>query len=136
MLLDPFEEQFHLPATAIKFGDGQGRKVEIVGKEDEQLVVFGIVELHAAQLDRVILAGSYPGQHDGLVATQAGRFVDRLRINPPVLKIGFGARNKEGLSQMQGMEPGEVDIASIHDIEAAGLEGNPVENVHIVELAV
>lgn len=28
---------------------------------------------------------------------------------------------------MQGMEPGEVDIASIHDVETAGLEGDPVE---------
>ena len=96
----------------------------------------GIVELHSAQLDRVILAGLWPGQHDGLVATQAGRFVDWMRIDPPVLKIGFGTRHKEGLSQMQGMESVEVDIAPIHDIETAGLEGDPVENVHIVELAI
>jgi len=34
------------------------------------------------------------------------------------------------------MKSGEADIAPIHDIEAVGLEGDPVENVHVVELAV
>src|SRR5574337_2072709 len=37
---------------------------------------------------------------------------------------------------MQGMEPGEVDIAAVHDVAAAGLEGDPVEHVHIVAFAV
>lgn len=57
MLLDPFEEQFYLPTTAVKLGNGQGGKIEIVGDEDEQFVVLGIVELYPAQLDRVILTG-------------------------------------------------------------------------------
>jgi len=34
------------------------------------------------------------------------------------------------------MEPGEVDITSIHDVKAASFEGDPVENVDIVELAI
>ena len=51
--LDPFEKEFHLPATAVQLGDGQGRKVEIVGEENEQLVVLGIVELHPTQMDWV-----------------------------------------------------------------------------------
>jgi hypothetical protein len=34
------------------------------------------------------------------------------------------------------MESGEVDITSIHDVEAAGLEDNLIEDIHIVELAV
>ena len=113
MLLDPFEKELHLPAAAVQFGYGQGRKVEIVGEKNEQLVVLGIVELHPAQLDRVTLTGPCPSQHDGLVATQTGRFVDGMRIDPPILKVGFGARNKESLSQMQGMEPGEIDVAPI-----------------------
>ena len=50
MLLDPFEKEFHLPATAVQLGNGQGRKVEIVGEEIERLVVLGIVELHLTQI--------------------------------------------------------------------------------------
>ncbi len=90
---------------------------------------------HASQRHRVILTGLWPGQHDRLVATQAGRFVDRMRIDPPVLEVGLGPCDKEGLRPMQGMEPGEVDIAPIHDVEAAGLEGDLVEDIHIVQLA-
>ena len=36
---------------------------------------------------------------------------------------------------MQGVDPGEVDVAPVHDIKASRLEGNPVEDVHVVELA-
>ena len=57
MLFDPFEEQFDLPATAIKLGDGQSRQVEVVGQKDQIFVVFDIVELDAAQVLRVIVAG-------------------------------------------------------------------------------
>ena len=135
MLFNPFKEEFHLPATAIQTGDGERRQIEIIGEKDEQLVMFGIVELHASQMDRVFLAGSCPGQHDRLVAPQAGRLVDRMRINPPVLEVGLGACDKEGLRLMQDIESGEVDIAPIHDIEAAGLEGHLVEDIYIVQLA-
>ena len=34
MLLDPFEEQFDLPASAIELGDGQRRDGKVVGQED------------------------------------------------------------------------------------------------------
>ena len=34
------------------------------------------------------------------------------------------------------MEPGEVDIAPVHDVKAASFEGDPVENADVVELAV
>ena len=37
MLLDPFEEQFDLPASAIELGDGQCWHGEVVGQEDERV---------------------------------------------------------------------------------------------------
>ena len=59
-----------------------------------------------------------------------------MRIDPPVLEVGFGSGDKKGLSQMKDIKPGEVDIAPIHDVEAAGFEGDLIEDVHVVELAV
>ena len=32
VLLDPFEEQFHLPAALVELGDGQRRKLEVIGQ--------------------------------------------------------------------------------------------------------
>src|SRR3990172_5592287 len=130
------EEQFHLPSAAIQFGDSEGRQIEIVGKKDEQLVVFDVVELHSPQVDRIVLAGMAASEPDGLIAAQAGCLVDGVRINAPVLQIGFGTRDEESLGLMQGIEPSEIDITAIHDIETAGFESQLIENIHIPQLAV
>ena len=53
-----------------------------------------------------------------------------------MLPIGFGADDEEGLSLMQRVEPGEIDIAPIHHIKAAGLENHLVEDIHVVQLAI
>ncbi|HHJ13122.1 MAG TPA: hypothetical protein ENJ79_01915 [Gammaproteobacteria bacterium] len=45
VLLDPFEEQCHLPAITLKLGDGDRRNVEVVGQKDQPLVGIGIVIL-------------------------------------------------------------------------------------------
>ena len=42
MLLDPFEEEFDLPAAAIELGDGQRRHGEVVGQKDQRLARFWI----------------------------------------------------------------------------------------------
>ena len=49
MLLDPFEEEFDLPATAIELGDGPSRHGEVVGQEDQHVARFGIAIADAAQ---------------------------------------------------------------------------------------
>ena len=67
---------------------------------------------------------------------QTGRFVDWMRIDPPVLKVGFGVRDKESLGQRRGVESGEIDITPIHDVETASLENDLIEDIDIVELAV
>ena len=40
MLLDPFEEQLDLPTAFVELGDGQSRKLEIVGEKPEAFVVL------------------------------------------------------------------------------------------------
>lgn len=49
VLLDPLEKDFDLPALAINLGDGEGRQVEAIGQEDEELVGFGIAIGDATQ---------------------------------------------------------------------------------------
>jgi len=49
MLLDLFEEQFHLPALAVEFSHHWGGNVEMVGEEHQPLVPIGIVEGNPAQ---------------------------------------------------------------------------------------
>lgn len=126
LLLGPFEEKLHFPSGAVEFGDGQRRQAEVVGEEDQPLVVLGVVELHPAQWVGVAVAAFGGGQPDGLVAAQAGRLVHRARIDPPELQVRLGPHDEEGLRLVQGVEPGEVDAAPVQTNKASRLEGDPV----------
>lgn len=126
VLLDPFEEKLHFPSGAIEFGDGQRGQVEVDGEKDQPLVVFGIVELHPAQWVGVTVAAFGCVQLDSLVAAQAARLVHRARIDPPELQVRLGPHDEEGLRLVQVAEPGEVDVAPVHDIKAPRLEVYPV----------
>ncbi len=136
MLFDPFEEQFDLPAAAIKLRDGQRRQVEIVGQEDQVLVVFGIVEFDTPQVLRVILGLVVSGQRNSLVAAQAGGFVDGAGIDSAAGQIGFAPNDEKRLCLMQDEPASKIGEAPIHDVEAAGFGDQEIEYIDLVHLAV
>ena len=47
VLLDPLEEQLHLPAILVQRSDGQRRQRRVVGQEDQVLAGLGVLETHA-----------------------------------------------------------------------------------------
>ena len=55
MLLEPFEEQFHLTAAFEQRGDGQGRQTIAAGQEDQVLLGLGIFVPDTAQVLGVVL---------------------------------------------------------------------------------
>jgi hypothetical protein len=57
VLLDPFEEQFDLPATLVQFGDGQCRQGEVVGQIDKEPTCLGVEEANTPQSVGVSPAG-------------------------------------------------------------------------------
>ena len=52
VLLDPLEEQLHLPASLEERADGQCREGQLVGEKDERLVGLGVLEANTAQCSR------------------------------------------------------------------------------------
>ena len=52
------------------------------------------------------------------------------------IHVRFGAGDEEGSGQMQHMEPGEIDIAPIHDVDRARLRKQQVKRVNVVQLAI
>ena len=68
VLLDPLEKGLDLPALAINFGDGEGRQVEAIGEEDEELVRIGVAKGGAAQAVRVGPFRLGCGGQDALIA--------------------------------------------------------------------
>jgi hypothetical protein len=136
MPFDPFEEQFDLPAATIKLGDGQRGQIEIVGQKDQMPVVFGIVELDASQVLRVILAGLQGGQYDGLIAAQLRGLVHGARVDSTKEQIEFASDDKERLRLMQGAPVSEVGKAVIHDVKPVCFGYQDVEHIDLVHFAV
>ena len=135
MLLEPFEEQFDLPAAPIQVGDGQSWYGEVVGQEDQGFAAHRIAIADPAQRVRIIQLGSDAGHHDGLVKTQAGGFVHRPGVAAGVTEVLLGAGDEKSPALMQPMPPGEVEVAAIHDIERAGFPDQLVEDVHVMHTA-
>ena len=82
------------------------------------------------------LARVEAGQHDGLVADQAGGLVDRMRVAALDLEIGLGAGDEEAAGLVKAVQPLEIEVAAIHDVEGAGLGQQLIEDVDVVHLAV
>lgn len=67
-----------------------------------------------------------------MVATQSGGFVDRPAFVRAEFHFPFGTRDEESHARLKTVEPGEIDIASIHDIEGARFHGKMIEGFDIV----
>ena len=95
MLFDPLEEKLDLPAALVEIGDGERRKVEVVGQKDEETLVFFIEIANAAEGSRVVLLRFSPAGHHRLIASDIGPGVDRMRVSPFQFDIVFGSRDEE-----------------------------------------
>jgi len=135
MLFDPFEEQLDLPTATIKIGDALSRQIEVVGQKDQRFAL-GIFDLYAPDRRWEMLLRIKASQRTQLVADDAGRAVCRQRVSTREAQIRLGSRHEETACLVQAMQPSEVEIAAIHDVERACLGNDLVEDVHIVQLAV
>jgi len=96
MLLDPFEEEFDLPAAAIKLGDGQRRDGEVVGQEDQRGASFWIPIANPAQWVGIVSLGVKSGSHHRLIETQAGGFVHGPGVAACTAEVLPGTGDEEG----------------------------------------
>ena len=135
VLFDPFEEQLHPPAALVQVGNGQGRKGEVVGQEDQALPGIGIDVTDAAKRIGIGLRRFRPSKSDSLIAAQAGGLVDVAVTTPAVNQIASGTNQEESQTPGESVETPEVDVATIHDVEGAGLEKQLVEDVDIVHVS-
>jgi len=136
MLLDPLEEQLHMPARLVELSDRHSGEQEIVGEEGQAFLLSGVEIPHPAQFVRVELGSQWPGQQDGLVATQARAFVDQMLIESAELKILLGSNHEESQTLHQAVKPSEIEIAAIHDVERTRFGNQNIEDADIVHFAV
>ena len=136
MLLDPFEEQLDLPTVLVQGCDGQRWQCHVVGQKDQHLSRLRVLELDAPQVLGVVLAGVLPIERNGLIADKARGSVYRGGVHTPGVHIAFGTGYEEGGALVHGVKAREVQIAPVHDVESARLDGQHVQHMHIVHLPV
>jgi len=132
VLLDPFEEEFHLPAAFVKLRDGQGWKGEVVGEKNESFSGLRIEITDASKRSRIVQGGLGSSELDGLVASQARGLLDWKIGTTAEVQIPLGTDNKESEAEGEAIQATEVDIATVHDIKGTGFWDQLVEDVDIV----
>ena len=136
MLLNPLEEQFDLPATLVKRADRCSRQRKVVGQEHQRLAGFRVFEADTPQLLWIILRDVVAVQGDALVADDSRTPVDRHRVHPVRIHAALGSGHEERSGLMQREQAGEIQIAAIHDAERSCFEGQHIQHVDLVCLAV
>ena len=136
MLLDPPEEELHLPPLLVEQGDAFRRKGKIVGQKNQVLFVLDVEEPDPAEFVGVMLRRADPREHDGLIGPHPGRLVDRRGIQPAIAKILLGPDDEEGQAIREGMKPFEIQIPAVHHVIRSGFGKQFVEDVHVVPLPV
>ena len=136
MLLDPFEEQFDLPPAFVQLCDGQGRQDEVVGQEDKTFACFSVVELDPPDFIRVLLSGVETNENTGLIADQTASTIDLMGIHSPELGITLGSDDEEGLREVDLIESGVIEIATIHNVERTCFREQIIEDVDVMDFPV
>jgi len=136
VLLDPFEEQLDLPTVFVQGSDAQSWQRHVVGQKNKGLSRTRVVELDAPQVSGVVLACIVPIECDGLIADKARGPVHGGRVHTPGVHVALGSGDKEGGALMQGVQAREVQITPVQDVKGPRLDGQQVQHLHIVHLAV
>ena len=81
------------------------------------------------------MLGVKPGEHHGLVETQAGGFVHGAGVTAGAAEVLSGASDEESATLVEAMPAGEVEIAAIHDVKRTGFPDELVEDVDVMHTA-
>ena len=121
VLLEPFEEQFDLPALLVNGRNGQCGQVQPIAQEHLIELRFLVEELDPSQWCRVGLLGLVSQQLDGLIGAYPCAGVDGMAVHGREFQIVFSPDNEAALALNQGIQTGKVDLAPVqHHYGARG----------------
>ena len=133
MLFDPLEEQFDLPSAFVECGNGQRGKDEIVGQKNELLFPVGIEVLYTAEFFRITRQRFWRNQHDGLIASKTVGSIHRVGVDSPELVVFLGSCDEEGKQLSKNIEPFEVQVTAIHDVEGSRFGDQDVKDINVMK---
>jgi hypothetical protein len=136
MLLDPFKERLDVPSAFVKCCDSEWRQDRVVGQEDQCLVGLGVFESNPAQVFGIVLGGIEAIHGDGLIADHTAELVGWSGIDSPRIHVGLGPGHEEGPGLVHREESSKIQVAAIHDLKGSSLDGQDIQHVDFVHLAV
>lgn len=136
VLFDPLEEEFNLPAAFVDRCNGKSREIEVVCKKDQCFPGFGIDIPDTAQPSWVVPLSFFGFKANGLVAPQAGRFIERSRFEDIETSVAFGTDHEIRTGRLDSEQPGEIEIATIKNVDASRVVVNLVHEVDVVDRTV
>ena len=137
MLLDPFEEKFHLPAVAVKQGNVLACEIEVVGVIGERLPKVGSVVDNSSDFSWVISPVSITCETDCLVkqnivfSIDGFVSVDNLEFWMPLL-----ADDEKCSTKMYGEKSGEVEISPVKYVHSIGFIPNTVHEFGVMYVGI
>jgi len=137
MLLDPLEEQLHLPPIFIKEGNVLGFEHEVVRVVDETAMQpRGIID-NPPECTWVFLLVLLLGEADALVSEYVVSTVQHvLPVDNLVCGLAFLPDDEECAEHMNLIEPCKVEVASVEHVAGQWLVCEPVHRVDIMHLGV
>ena len=136
MLLDPFEEQLHLPATLVQCRNGQGWQRRVVGQKHQRFARLEVFVSDAPQMLGVVLGHIKPVEPNRLIADHPGASVGLGRVHTMGIHAALGTGHKECACLMYLEKSAEVQITPIHDVKRPRFDGQDVEHFDIAHLAI
>ena len=104
-------------------------------RKTKSLAGFGIDILDASEGNGIFGRRLGARENDGLIAAESRGFVDGAFRPAAALEVLLGTRDEESHVRLKDVEPGEIDVASVHDVEGAGLQRQMVESLDIVHFS-
>lgn len=135
VLLDPFEEEFDLPARLVDLRYDQRVDLEAVGDEDQELSGLRVQEAYPPQVVGKERLGLRSVEADRLVGPQTGRLVHGTRLADVVAHVGLRSCHEESPGRMDARQSKEIYVSTIQYVESSGLEGDPVQSVDVVDFS-
>src|ERR1039458_5082517 len=136
VLLDPLEKQFHLPAAFVELGNEEGRQVEVIGQEHQDLPGLRVFIANPAQAVGIVFGAALEGESHPVVAAHACAFSHRERCQPVEANAGLGAVEKDRPRVNEPLALLEIQIATVQHIESPGFKPQPVQRAHLGLFAV
>ena len=137
MLLDPFEEELHLPPILVEQGDVLCTEEEVVRVVDKAAMQFRRIVNDSSDNAGILLLVFFLGKADALVFEHVVSAIENtFAIDNLVCRLAFLPDDKEGAKHMNLIETGKIKVASVKHIAGKSLVCEPVHRVDIMHLGI